>query len=294
MDTRRRQSIPHHKQFKSHVPPKYSSVLNITRRTKTHLSDLNNQKDNGVNADHATNQRKQVSNVHPTKTVNNEIRKEIPEATCIANRGHHCKPCHFRFHFPNFLKLYPHHHHHHSEQHTKMDNKDAKRRDTLEETHTELFEPYKSDNLKEVSIPGIDNDTLGFEEETSSTIRNDAEILKASVIFDNESEVNIENDFNLHVIYETLYHDKQQRMRTISENVAMISVSTQTHDNEIIKDQGNNCSIAQRRQLFDNYVFKQELITDTMHLRQKGLLEHWMRQQLSLCEEEDETSDGEF
>jgi len=314
MDTRRRISVPFESTPKTNVHSKYSSILNITRRNEQHISDLDHPIYIGVNGEHTTERIKKVRDLQPKQHVNNEVGKYIT-STCIANSGHNCKPCHFKFHLPNFLKFHLPHLHHHHHHHSKKDHQDARQPDSLEGPITSLLVPNNGATWENNSITGIDNETFDLTENTSTPSRVDKTLLKTSANFTNESGLNKENLFNLGEANDTirietkydserrmvLAREKLQRTNEIGENVAMASVGIQT-GNEIIEAQATcdvankikNYSVAQRRQIFGNNGFGQELMTDRMHFHQKGLLEHWMWQKLSLCEEEEETCDGKL
>jgi len=315
MDTRRRKSVPYESTPNTNVRSKYSSILHIRLMNEQHVSDLGLSNIIGVNEKHTTDRKMKVGDLQPKQPVNNEVGKYITSTTCIAKSGHSCKPCHFKFHLPNFLKFHLPHLHHHHHHHSKKDHKDARQPDSLEGPITSLLVPNNGATWENNSITGIDNETFDLTENTSTPSRGDKTLLKTSAIFTNESGLNKENLFNLGEANDTirietkydsesrmvLARKKLQRTNEIGENVAMASVGIQT-GNEIIEaratcDVANkikNYSVAQRRQIFGNNGFGQELMTDRMHFHQKGLLEHWMWHKLSLCEEEEETCVGKL
>ena len=310
MDKRRRVSVPHHikTKTKTHVPSKYSSILNITRRNEQHDSDLDIPEHTEIDAEHTIIRKVQHGDVQIKQSVKNDVGKYNAPTTCIANSGHHCKPCHFKFHLPNFLKF---HHHHHS----KKDHYDTAEQDSLKSQDTVLLFQNNNEHNDEDSISDVYNDTFDFTEDTSTTVRDKNEILKPPVSFKNEAELKMKTTFNLHTEYDTSLNEnsnpekckildrfKLQGLNKLKANVTVRNACTQT-SNSAVKDyqeaaeckEKTNCyNVAQKRQIFGNYGFGQELMRDRMHLHQKGLLEHWIWQKLSLCEEEDETGEGEL
>ena len=108
MNNQRRISVPHQAP-KKHVPFKYSSILNITRRHKLDPKSTLETTEQTVSSKTQTRGQSDKTNTCPERTL-------ISSTKCITNSGHHCKPCHLKFHLhvPNFLKF--HHHHHHSKQ----------------------------------------------------------------------------------------------------------------------------------------------------------------------------------
>ena len=107
MNNQRRISVPHQAP-KKHVPFKYSSILNITRRHKLDPKSTLGITEQTVSSTTQTRGHSDKTNTCTEKTL-------VSSTKCITNSGHHCKPCHLKFHLhvPNFLKF---HHHHHSKQ----------------------------------------------------------------------------------------------------------------------------------------------------------------------------------
>lgn len=167
MNNQRRISVPHQAP-KKHVSFKYSSVLNITRKYKSQPKSTLETPKKTFCPNTQTNDHSDDTNTCPQRRL-------VSSTKCVTNSGHHCKPCHLKFHLhvPNFLKF--HHHHPHNNQvqpEVKCEPNEVNTEQELSVSQNNLSLKDKYETIRSVAANGLISKTIAFNLKTGFTQTN--------------------------------------------------------------------------------------------------------------------------